>query len=851
MSRSIEIPLKDSVDEVIELDFDQLPDGEEVLGILRQEQAVLPIWVTLALEYYKQNKENDFVRLLEASGTDANIEYPDSDKDQMRALDTLAAYYVKEAHRRTEKDRKRELFTKATLLYTTADKIIMYDQNHLLGRAYLCLLEGDKIDQAEAQFNFVLNQSQNNIPALLGRACIAYHKKEYKNALHYYKKALRFNPNCPADVRVGMGHCFAKLSKMDKAKMAFERALQLNPGCCGALVGLAILELNQNTPESIRSGVQRLSKAYSLDPENPTVLNHLANHFFFKREHVKVQHLAVHAFQNTENESMRAESCYLLARTLHATEDYEQAFQYYYQATQYSSPGFLLPVFGLGQMYINRGDNESAMQCFEKVLKYQPQNYEATKILGSLLSNSDKPERKERAQELIKKIVDQYPDDVEAWIEYALLTQQNDAQGALQAYKKAIHILRDVINVDVSPEIINNVGALYYRLGDYDSAMKYFNMAIDGAKAELKNDEKLYKALLVTCTYNLGLVLEAYYEYEKAEKVYKDILREHPTYIDCYLRLGCMARDRGQIYDASVWFKEALQFNQQPALVKGKVNRYQDRALAMYRQALKVHPKNIWAANGIGCVLAHKGCMQEARDIFAQVREATAEFPDVWINIAHIYVEQKQFVASIQMYENCLKKFYKHTNVEVLLYLAQAYFKADRLNECKLILLRARQVAPHDLVLMYNIAYVLQKLAMHLLKDDKSNLTLVLQAVNDLKLAERYFSYMAKCSEQRHVDHQIAAAEARQCNDLLSQAQYHVQRARQQDEAERELRKKQEQERRALREKQLAEQKRKEEEERRRLEEQEHKRQEYIEKTKQLLIIPNVTDDEKPKKTVS
>lgn len=47
-----------------------------------------------------------------------------------------------------------------------------------------------------------------------------------------------------------------------------------------------------------------------------------------------------------------------------------------------------------------------------------------------------------------------------------------------------------------------------------------------------------------------------------AEKLYKDILREHPNYMDCYLRLGCMARDRGQIYDASDWFKEALKVNQ-------------------------------------------------------------------------------------------------------------------------------------------------------------------------------------------------------------------------------------------------------------------------------------------------
>lgn len=51
----------------------------------------------------------------------------------------------------------------------------------------------------------------------------------------------------------------------------------------------------------------------------------------------------------------------------------------------------------------------------------------------------------------------------------------------------------------------------------------------------------------------------------------------------------------------------------------------------------------------LGAVLAHKGYITEARDCFAQVREATADFRDVWLNIAHIYVEQRQYVAAIQM----------------------------------------------------------------------------------------------------------------------------------------------------------------------------------------------------------
>ena len=80
-----------------------------------------------------------------------------------------------------------------------------------------------------------------------------------------------------------MGHCFLKLGNADKARLAFERALELDSKCVGALVGLAILDLNLQEADSIRNGVQLLSRAYTIDSSNPMVLNHLANHFFFKK----------------------------------------------------------------------------------------------------------------------------------------------------------------------------------------------------------------------------------------------------------------------------------------------------------------------------------------------------------------------------------------------------------------------------------------------------------------------------------------------------------------------------------------------------------------------------------------
>ncbi|XP_038047664.1 RNA polymerase-associated protein CTR9 homolog [Patiria miniata] len=892
MNRFVEIPLRDT-DEVIELDLDQLPEGEEVLSILKQENAPLHTWLALGLEYYKQNQVDDFIKIFASWQSDANLDYGGNEKDQMTALDTLAAYYVQQARKEKNKDSKKDLFTQATLLYTMADKIIMYDQNHLLGRACFCLLEGDKMDQADAQFNFVLNQSQNNIPALLGKACISFNKKDYRGALAFYKKALRTNPGCPAAVRLGMGHCFNKLNRPEKARLAFERALELDPKCVGAIVGLAILEINSKAADSIRTGVQLLSKAYTIDSSNPMVLNHLANHFFFKKDYTKVQHLALHAFHGTDNEAIQAESCYQLARAFHVQNDYDQAFQYYYQATQFASTAFVLPHFGLGQMYIHRGDSENAAQCFEKVLKAQPGNYETMKILGSLYATSLDETKRETAKGHLQKVVDEFPDDVEAWIELAQILELTDVQGALAAYGTATRILKEKVQADVPPEILNNVGALHFRLGNQEDAKRYYEASLLHSKSEAEHDETYYGAISVSVSYNLARLYESMFQFDKAEKLYKDVLREHPNYVDCYLRLGCMARDRGQIYEASDWFKEALQINQdhpdawslignlhlakqewgpgqkkferilkqpatqndsysllslgnvwlqtlyQPTRDKEKEKRHQDRALAMYKQVLRNDGRNLYAANGIGAILAMKGYIRESRDVFSQVREATADMCDVWLNLAHIYVEQRQYISAIQMYENCIKKFFKHHNTEVLTYLARAYLKAGKLKECKQCLLKARRVAPHDSLILYNIALVLQRIAMAVLKDEKSNLKTVLSAVSELETAQRYFTYLSKHGDRMRFDLAQAVAEARQCSDLLSQAQYHVARARRQDEEERMLRQRQDQERDTLRQKQLDEQLAKQQAVEERSKALMEKRAQFIEKTKSILVVSN------------
>lgn len=914
----IEIPYGQG-DEVLELEVANLPEPHESVGILQEQDCKIHLWIQIALEYYKQGQHDAFELLLSTCLTRwdqsrvkrESAAYPDGYKDRIKALDLLANYYVRKANQTKNREGKRDYFARAAQKFTEVDKSEMVNkhgpgfQYHLVGRAYMCLIEG-RSDQADSQFGFVLQQQHESgepedVPSLLGRACIEFNKKEASGkraALQLYKKALQVCPNCPADVRLGLGICFYKLNMLDKAEAAFKRALALDPKCVGALSGLAIIELNRKTEDALPRGAEYLTRAYKIDQNNSLVSILLADLFFYKSLHEKVIKLALRAQENTDNEALQAQACYQIGRAYHRQQEYEKAFEFYYKATTFGGVQLYLAFYGLGQMYIHRREFDAAIQAFETVLKTNPDNYETLKVLASLYTKNHT--KKDQARAYLKKVTESHPEDVEAWVELASLCEQHDTQTALTAYKTSIKLFESQ-SLPVPAEIYNNMAALLFSTDALEESGQYYNLALKRCEEDMPRDRLHYESITYTIKYNIGRLYEAKHQLIEAEKTYKEILVAHPMYIDCYLRLGCMERDKGLLFDASDRFKATfrtepenfdawtlianlhyskleltpcqkkferilektkvvpdiyslisvgnvwLQSVYLPTKDKEKLNLYRSRALLFFKSALKHDPKNIYAANGIGCVFAVKGMYNEARDIFSQVREATADFPDVWINIAHIYVEQKQYAAAVQMYENCLKKFYNNSNTEILLYIARALYKANKLLDCKKVLLRARYLCPCDLVILFNLAKMLKTLARQVFEDRKSTLHAVITAEHELNLAKSYFHYYVDYkekskseSDRSFIDIQTVQREEQDCTDLLLQVEKSIKFDAEQRDREEERRRKEHQEQLELEKaRQAEEEERKAREERQKKEELENKRRELLkrqEEAKQKLL---------------
>ena len=187
------------------------------------------------------------------------------------------------------------------------------------------------------------------------------------------------------------------------------------------------------------------------------------------------------------------------------------------------------------------------------------------------------------------------------------------------------------------------------------------------------------------------------------------------------------------------------------------------------------------------------------------------------------------------MYENCAKKFFKNTNIEVLAYLIRALSKANRLAESKQLLLKARHVSPDDTLVMFNLALVQQRLSKQVMQDDRSQLQAVQKAFFDLKAASRTFNWLhgavgaeAERLREYKCDHE---REARICDDLLAQGKYHLARAERLHEEELELKRRQESEIMQLKMRQEQEQLQREQEQEQQKLALIEKRAEFIKKT--------------------
>lgn len=867
--------------------LDQLPrDASDIVDILKAEQAPLDLWLIIAREYFKQGKIEQFRQILEeGSSPEIDEYYAEVKYERIAILNALGAYHTYLGKIETKQREKDEHFKLSTQYYNRASRIDVHEASTWIGKGQLFVAKGD-FQQASGFFKIVLGEDPNNIPALLGQACVEFNQGEtqeqynkaldsYKNSLKLFKRALQVNPNCPGAVRLGIALCRYRLGHSEKARQAFQRVLHLDPENVEALVALGITDLQTNEADGIRKGMEKMQRAFEIYPYCSMALNHLANHFFFTGQHFLVEQLTETALATSNHGLTKSHSYYNLARSYHSKGDFEKAGCYYMASVkEINRPqDFVLPYYGLGQVQLKLGDFKSSVASFEKVLEVYPENCECLKAVGHIYVQLG---QNEKALEIFRKAARIDPRDPQAFMELGELLISSDAGAALDAFKTALSLVKKG-GEGVPIELLNTIGVLYFEKGEFELAEQTFKEALgEGIWVSfLSNDKNTYitdctifsvqyrdlsqfhrleeegKSLKlpwekVSTLFNYARLLEQLNATEKATILYRFILFKYPDYVDAYLRLAAIAKDRNDIQLSTALIGDALKIDDKcpnalsmlgslelenddwvkakdtfrasrdatdgkdsySTLSLGNWNYFAatrsekrgakleathlEKAKELYTKILMLRPGNLYAANGAGVVLAEKGRFDVSKDIFTQVQEAASgsvfvQMPDVWVNLAHVYFAQGHFALAVKMYQNCLRKFYYNTDSQVLLYLARTHYEAEQWQECKKTLLRAIHLAPSNYTFRFDVGVALQKFSASTLQKTKRTADEVRSTVAELKNAVRVFSQLSAASSYHThgFDEKKIATHVEYCKHLLEAAKVHCEAAEREEQQNR------------------------------------------------------------------
>ncbi|KAL6224249.1 hypothetical protein ACLB2K_003104 [Fragaria x ananassa] len=587
---SVYIPVQNSEEEV-RVALDQLPrDASDILDILKAEQAPLDLWLIIAREYFKQGKLEQFRQILEeGSSPEIDEYYADVRYERIAILNALGAYYSYLGKIETKQREKEEHFILATQFYNKASRIDIHEPSTWVGKGQLLLAKGE-VDQAFNAFKIVLDGDRDNVPSLLGQACVEFNRGQFSDSLELYKRALQVNPNCPAAVRLGIGLCRYKMGQFEKAWQAFHRVLELDPENVEALVALAILDLHTNAAAGIRKGMEKMQRAFELYPYCAMALNYLANHFFYTGQHFLVEQLTETALAVTNHGPTKSHSYYNLARSYHSKGDYDKAGVYYMASVkEISKPQeFIFPYYGLGQVQLKMGDLKSSLSNFEKVLEIYPDNCETLKVLGHIYVQLG---QMGKALEFMRKATKIDPNDAQAFLDLGELLISSDAGAAQDCLKTARNLLKKE-GQEVPIDVLNNLGVLHFEKGEFELAQQTFREAlgdgvwvafIDGKEKapsidadasifqykdmnmflQLEKEGHLVKLPWnkVTTLFNLARLLEQLHNTETAAIFYRLILFKYPDYVDAYLRLAALAKARNNLQLSIELVNDALKVN--------------------------------------------------------------------------------------------------------------------------------------------------------------------------------------------------------------------------------------------------------------------------------------------------
>jgi len=346
-------------------------------------------------------------------------------------------------------------------------------------------------------------------------------------------------------------------------------------------------------------------------PSSPRKIDRAAAYYHYTLAHMYEEQVTVYGRSELANKAM---------------DEYRLAIE--------ADPSSEFLTSGLAELYVKTGRIRDAVLQAQDILKRDPNNLEAHKLLGRIYLRSlgDMPGSGNGSDNVLKLAIEQYeqivmiePGNVDDHLLLGRLYRlSSDLQKAEKELKIAVKLDPD------SEEAITTLSLLYSDEGDTAKALQVLSAVPDSGRSA-----KLYAAL--------GTTYEQRKEYKSAIDAYKHAIQLDRDNLDAIRGLAENLLNDGQI----------------------------DAALDQYKVIADANPEDAQTYLRISEIYRRQGKYDEALDSLKKAEAMVPDALEVPYNVAVVYEAQARYDEAAKILQDLLKKTEKPDN---------SYSQADRNN---------------------------------------------------------------------------------------------------------------------------------------------------------------------------
>ncbi|MGA7322522.1 MAG: tetratricopeptide repeat protein, partial [Candidatus Sulfotelmatobacter sp.] len=369
----------------------------------------------------------------------------------------------------------------------------------------------------------------------------------------------------------------------------------------------------QTSPSAPAAAQPAESKAADSKPaqSSPHKVDHAASYYHYTLAHLYEEQVTAYGRSELANKAM---------------EEYRLAIE--------ADPSSEFLTSGLAELYVKTGRIRDAVLEAQDIIKRDPNNLEAHKLLGRIYLRSlgDMPGNGNGSENVLKLAIEQYqqiikiePTNVDDHLLLGRLYRlDNDSQKAENELKTAVKLDPD------SEEAVTTLALLYSDEGDTAHALQVLSSVPDTGRSA-----KLYAAL--------GATYEQRKDYKDAIDAYKHAIQLDRDNLDAIRGLAENYLNDGQI----------------------------DAALDQYKVIADANPEDAQTYLRMSEIYRRQGKYDQALDGLKKAEAMVPDALEVPYNIAVVYEAQGRYDEAIKILQDLLKKTEKPDN---------SYSQGDRNN---------------------------------------------------------------------------------------------------------------------------------------------------------------------------